>query len=342
MATKNEQFFIDLGKGASWAAGVAFQRSNPLPLDKYSVFADEAAATTYATTSAVAYPGQVIAYVDGDKMAVCVLAQNAEGTNLELQAIGGAIGDYETAAANTLPQKKAIYGEDGSTVIGYEVKWMPVSAIVEGDGNTTYAFAKKANDEKTLVFTPYDEGVAGEATELTLDFLTSDEIAGLIQEAKDYADGANTTYAISYGEYEIEDGVTKKAIRLLGSDNSASYVDVADFLKDSVLEDVSYDADTNTLTFTWNTLDENGNKVTTDVELNDMLSPYTAGNGIDITGQAISAKVKANDKYIEVTENGIASKGIDEAIAEAIREENLSQYTTEEDVKAIAYTKKEV
>ena len=103
MATRNEQFFIDLGKGASWAAGVAFQRSNPLPLDKYSVFETEAKAIEYASTSAVAYPGQVVAYVDGDKMAVCVLAENADGSSLELQPIGGAIGDYETAQPNTLP-----------------------------------------------------------------------------------------------------------------------------------------------------------------------------------------------------------------------------------------------
>ena len=121
MATKNEQFFIDLGKGASWAAGVAFQRSNPLPLDKYSVFETEAKAIEYATTNAVAYPGQVVAYVDGDKMAVCVLVETADGSSLELQSIGGAIGDYETAQPNTLPQKKAVYDEDGKTVIGYEV-----------------------------------------------------------------------------------------------------------------------------------------------------------------------------------------------------------------------------
>lgn len=322
MATRNEQFFIDLGKGASWAAGVAFQRSNPLPLDKYSVFETEAKAIEYATTSAVAYPGQVIAYVDDGKMAVCVLAQTADGASLELQPIGGAIGDYETAAADTLPQKKAIYDEAGENIIGYEVKWVPISAIVEGDGNTTYAFAKKVDDEKTLIFTPYDEGVAGEATSITLNFLTPEEINTLIEAAKKYADDndADTTYAISYGTYDVPTGEgeateSKKAIRLLGSDGETSYVDVADFLKDSVLEGVSYNAETNTLTFTWNTLNEEGNKVTTDVELTDMLSPYTAGNGISITEQVISAKVKANDKYIEVTDDGIASKGIDDAIA---------------------------
>lgn len=379
MATRNEQFFIDLGKGASWAAGVAFQRSNPLPLDKYSVFETEAKAIEYATTSAVAYPGQIVAYVDGDKMAVCVLAQNTDGSGLELQSIGGAIGDYETAAADTLPQKKAIYDEAGENVIGYEVKWVPISAIVEGDGNTTYTFAKKVEDEKTIVITPYNEGVAGEATEISLGFLTEDEIndaidakvgtpvdgetaatglyaliaaeqaraeaaeaaletkigkaaegdnaatglylaiANALAEAKQYADdndaNDNTTYSISYGEYEVAEGVTKKAIKLAGSDNSASYVDVADFLKDSVLENVDYDADSNTLTFTWNTLDEDGNKVTTEVVLDDMLSPYTAGNGIDITGQSVAVKLDATgENFLTVSENGVKLAGVQDAI----------------------------
>ena len=43
----------------------------------------------------------------------------------------------------------------------------------------------------------------------------------------------------------------------------------------------------------------------------------TEGNGISITGtstKTVAAKVKSNDPYIEVTEDGIASKGIDTAI----------------------------
>ena len=386
MATRNEQFFIDLGKGASWAAGVAFQRSNPLPLDKYSVFETEAKAIEYASTSAVAYPGQVVAYVAGEKMAVCVLAENADGSSLELQPIGGAIGDYETAQPNTLPQKKAVYDEDGETVIGYEVKWLPVSAIVEGDGNTTYTFAKKANDDKTLVITPYDEGVAGETTEISFAYLTADEvnnaidakvgvpvngeeaatglyalldaeiarakeaeetldakigaastetteasgvyaaieaaeealteaIANALEEAKQYADdndaNDNTTYAISYGEYEI-DGTTKKAIKLAGSDNSATYVDVADFLKDGMVDTVSLSDDGKSLVIVWNT---DAGKETTEIPLEGFIDVYTAGNGIDITGRVVSAKLDTTtENFLTVGENGIKLAGVQDAI----------------------------
>lgn len=57
------EFFNNLENGATWSAGVSFKRSNPLPIDRYSVFKSEADAKAYAKTNPVAYPGQVIAVV---------------------------------------------------------------------------------------------------------------------------------------------------------------------------------------------------------------------------------------------------------------------------------------
>jgi len=44
MATMNENFFSELlsPKAAKWSAGVAFDRSNGLPLDQWSVFQTKA------------------------------------------------------------------------------------------------------------------------------------------------------------------------------------------------------------------------------------------------------------------------------------------------------------
>lgn len=53
------------------------------------------------------------------------------------------------------------------------------------------------------------------------------------------------------------------------------------------------------------------------VPVTDLIDVYTAGNGIALSGKVITAKVKANDSYIEVTTEGIASKGIDSAITSA-------------------------
>lgn len=52
--------------GSFWNAGVTFERTNPVPLEKYSIFKTLAEAETYATTSPVAYPGQPIAVVGDD------------------------------------------------------------------------------------------------------------------------------------------------------------------------------------------------------------------------------------------------------------------------------------
>jgi hypothetical protein len=58
MAITND-FFSALNdpKAAMWSAGVAFNRSNPLPLDKWSVFQSMDEAIAYAESNAVAYPG---------------------------------------------------------------------------------------------------------------------------------------------------------------------------------------------------------------------------------------------------------------------------------------------
>lgn len=105
MAAINDKFFSDLASGASWAAGVSFQRSNPLPLDKYSVFESKAKAEAYATTNAVAYPGQVIAVVEDGEMIVYVLnevanevAEGEEQTySLGLKQVGVVpVGDNES------------------------------------------------------------------------------------------------------------------------------------------------------------------------------------------------------------------------------------------------------
>lgn len=87
MAITND-FFTALNdpKAAMWSAGVAFNRSNPLPLDKWSVFETMSDAITYAQSNAVAYPGQLIAVYDNGKMLACVLTE-VEG-KLNPEAIG--------------------------------------------------------------------------------------------------------------------------------------------------------------------------------------------------------------------------------------------------------------
>lgn len=53
------------------------------------------------------------------------------------------------------------------------------------------------------------------------------------------------------------------------------------------------------------------------VPVTDLIDVYTAGDGVSIDGKVIKAQVKAGDSYLEVTTEGIASKGIDAAITTA-------------------------
>lgn len=59
-----------INNGAKWDAGIVFNRTNPLPLDKFSVFPSFSAAKSYAELSGNAYPGQVITVVDDETSAV--------------------------------------------------------------------------------------------------------------------------------------------------------------------------------------------------------------------------------------------------------------------------------
>ena len=57
------------------------------------------------------------------------------------------------------------------------------------------------------------------------------------------------------------------------------------------------------------------------VDLSKFLDVYTAGNGIGISGKAISAKVDtASEKYLTVGAAGIKLSGVDAAIEAAITE----------------------
>lgn len=56
-----KELFESLKNGAKWDIGVSINRTNPLPLDQYSIFASLTDLETYAQTNAVAYPGQIVA-----------------------------------------------------------------------------------------------------------------------------------------------------------------------------------------------------------------------------------------------------------------------------------------
>lgn len=76
MAVERTKLFDSIANGAAWDAGVVFNRTNAIPIDKFSVFDSYEKAVIYATTNPVAYPGQLIAVVPetGDATSYIILA----------------------------------------------------------------------------------------------------------------------------------------------------------------------------------------------------------------------------------------------------------------------------
>mgnify|MGYP003294070241 CR=1 FL=1 len=111
-------------------------------------------------------------------------------------------------------------------------------------------------------------------------------------------------------------------IRLTGKNGEVvSTIDAKEFVKDGMLnkaelvENPEGQAEGVYLVLTWNT--ESGLSEPMYVPVNDLIKAYHAGNGISIVDNNIAVVVKEGDPYLEVTANGVATKGIDDAISAA-------------------------
>ena len=176
--------------------GVNLNRQKYGPLDISNVFTSEADLRYYLTKGAVVegvseywyksasekvvpypYEGQVLATVIDGVVSVFALALDLNG-DFVTQEIGGKVTadeqsisvdedgivslfGFEAADSATLPQKTPVYkkdelGAETEVIDHYEVRWVPISAIVEGDGNTTSVVT--AVDGSAITVTPsYNE-----------------------------------------------------------------------------------------------------------------------------------------------------------------------------------------
>jgi hypothetical protein len=138
-----DDFFTALANGAKWDVGVSINRTNPLPLDQYSVFKTETELNNYVA-GAFSYPGQVIALVDEAATTIYYLDQNKE-----LQHVGvipeGDDKTIEVSADGAISLLGAAGAQNGTLpMIGDNGKltWKTLEDIGAGDGNdnTTYQF----------------------------------------------------------------------------------------------------------------------------------------------------------------------------------------------------------
>lgn len=104
MAVNKEKLFDGIQNGAVWDTGVVFNRTNGIPIDKWSVFKTLAEAETYASSNPVAYPGQFIAVVNDDGSAVGYMIQ-PDGT---LKIVGADVSEVLKYTEQTLTEEQKL------------------------------------------------------------------------------------------------------------------------------------------------------------------------------------------------------------------------------------------
>ena len=323
-----DDFFAAKLNGSLWDVAVSIKRGNPLPLDADSIFDSYAALEAYAA-DVLAYPGQVVAVVNEDSTGIYYLDQNlaihpvgvspsGDEKTIEVSASGAVSLLGAAAAANgTIP----MIGDEGKLI------WKTLEDIGAGDGNdnTTYEF-NFANEKITV--TPKLNGIEQTPVELDLStFVTAEEFA---EEIGKLADN-DTTYSVAESEkvlkltntvFSTEIGLKHEngMISLTGINGEviAEFSD-SDFVKDSVLEDVTYDTEAKEIVFTWKT---EGEETKTDkVSVADFVQTYTVGNGLEANGNEFSVKVDStSEEFLSVSENGIKVSGVLTAIETAKQE----------------------
>ena len=123
MAVERTKLFNDIATGAAWDAGVVFNRTNAIPIDKFSVFDSYENAVIYATTNPVAYPGQLIAVVPeaGDATSYIILADSTLrelAVNIDLGLLEESLA-ADIAAVDAIAQSSVAEISNLGSVINY-------------------------------------------------------------------------------------------------------------------------------------------------------------------------------------------------------------------------------
>lgn len=321
MAITREEFFNKQANASLWDVAVSIKRGNPLPLDADSIFESYEALESYAA-DVLAYPGQIVAVVEENATGIYYLDQN-----LAIQPVGVVpSGDSKTIEVTTngmISLLGAASAENGTIPMIEEgaLTWKTLEDIGAGDGNdnTTYEF-NFASEKITI--TPKENGIAQTAIELDLSsFVTADELTEELDKLTDN----DTTYSVAEGEkvLKLNDTVFSTEIGLkhengkisltgIGGEVIAEFSD-ADFVKDSVLEDVEYNAETQKIIFTWKTVD--GETKTDEVSVADFVQTYTAGAGLELSGNEFAVKVDSeSEAFLSIGANGVKLAGVQTAI----------------------------
>lgn len=108
---------------------------------------------------------------------------------------------------------------------------------------------------------------------------------------------------------EITFSLNGNVLELKGKgDALVASMDLSKFAVDGMVNSVSYDEQAHTITIAWNT---DAGITQTEINLSSLIDVYTSGNGIQVEGNVISAKLDPeSQKFLTISENGIKLSGI--------------------------------
>ena len=221
-----------------------------------------------------------------------------EGVNDQVTAVQGTVADLETSVGTPSTEDApatGLYKEVEDVQEEVETLTNEVGTSEDALGENVNTIWANVNDHTAR-----------------LEALEAEEapVLGVAADDKILALGTDklikSTLSMSYDE-------ENKAIKLYGKDNTElGSVDATPFIKDGMLHDVDYDPETNKLTFTWST--DAGEK-TDEVILSDIIEPYTAGNGLELSGNSFGVKIHTDSEgFLSAEAGGLKLSGIQDAI----------------------------
>lgn len=199
-----------------------------------------------------------------------------------------------------------------------------------GGGTTAPTISLKLDNSGNVKFTETAAGLKAQVNEVEVPItgvksgdkvLTIDgtELTSTI--SLDYVSSAHTIYLKGVGNEVI------------------SQIDANDFIKDGMLQSATLETNPSGQTagtyivLTFNT-DAGAEPIY--INVTSLIDTYLAGNGLTLSGHTFSVKVKDADKYLKVTSDGVASKGIDEALALKVDKVEGSRLMTDEEGTKLA------
>lgn len=143
--TIRDSFFDSLAKGAKWDVGVSINRTNPLPLDQYSVFKTETELDTYIG-GAFSYPGQIVALVGAEETVIYYLAEKADHSGLEKIEVGSMPG----VDNNSIEIKIDENGDEYLTLVGLDNAKVGASLVKGADGKIAWSATTQSDLDAEL------------------------------------------------------------------------------------------------------------------------------------------------------------------------------------------------